>query len=271
MSENTSDFWNGLASEFFSEFGEESLSETVPSSQLKPKVAENRMILNVLFIIDVSGSMRGTRIASVNYALENIFKELRHKDDLNSVIKVGIMEFCNEGVWKTPQPILIDDYVFTPIEAKYAYTSYSSAFIALEQKLHRSEFMNPNLGEYFAPVILFISDGEPVDTKLYPDALNRLKANGWFKKSSKYAIAVGDEAKNERVGSILAQFTGVRENVRYADEGAALCDLIEFIAIRASEVQTSMVSDSYKDNGAQGSQSIFEEVDNSLFSSLYEG
>jgi hypothetical protein len=55
--------------------------------------------------------------------------------------------------------------------------------------------------------------------------------------------------------------------VRYADEGEALCELIEFIAIRASEVQTSLVSSS--SGTASHEQSIFSDVDGSLFSSLY--
>ena len=127
--------------------------------------------------------------------------------------------------------------------------------------------MNPNLGEYFAPLILFITDGEPVDAgdPEYAKALNKLKANKWFQKSAKYAIAVGEEAKNIEIGRLLAQFTGVVENVRYADEGSALCDLIEFIAVRASEVQTSMVSD-----GGSSSGSIFTSRDSSLFSSIFD-
>ncbi len=273
MSENknSSEYWSNLASEFFNEFGEESLQETVPVSQIKPMSSENRMILNIIFVIDVSGSMRGTRIAQVNYALENIFKELKNRDDLNSVVKVAIMEFCDVGIWKTPQPLLLEDFIFTPIDVKYAYTNYGNAFVELEKKLHKTEFFNPNLGEYFAPLILFISDGEPVDVNFYPSALEVLKNNPWFKRASKYAIAVGEEAKNMKVGSIMEQFTGIRENVRYADEGAALCDLIEFITIKASEVQTSMVSNTYNGAGGKQNNSVFDNVDNSLFSSLFSG
>lgn len=265
---DTADFWKSMESELFSQFGEESLSEVVPASQIQPKTAGGRRILNIFFIIDVSGSMRGMRIGQVNYAIENIIKELRTRDDLNSVIKVAIMEFCNEATWKTPTPILIDDYVFTPIDTYPAYTCYGKAFDALEVKLHKNGFMDPALGEYFAPLVMFVSDGEPTDFNEYPVALEKLKKNKWFSKSSKYAIAVGEGAKTEKVGRILEQFTGIRENVRYADEGAGLCNLIEYIAIRASEVQTSLVSSSYG-GGKEQAQSIFNEVDNSLFSSIF--
>ena len=270
--ENNS-IWEGFEPEFFGGLGGESLSETEPVSHVRSMMAENRQVLNILFMIDVSGSMRGQRIAQVNYALENIFRELRRRNDANAQIKIGIMEFSDEANWVTPQPMLLEDYVFTQITAMPWITSYGKAFDKLNEVLHRSKFMNPSLGEYFAPLILFVTDGEPVDVKEYPAALQRLKNNGWFNKSAKYAIAVGEEAKNEEIGKLLATFTGVRENVRFADEGDALCNLIEFIAIRASEVQSSMVSRPVGDNFGRedgGTPSIFSNVDSSLFSSMFQ-
>ena len=263
--------WEGFESIFFGE-GDESLNETEPAARVQSTIAENRQILNILFLIDVSGSMRGQRIAQVNYALENIFKELRRRDDVNSQIKVGIMEFSDQARWVTPQPMPLEDYVFTQIKADPYITCYAKAFDALNAKLRREAFLNPALGEYFAPLILFVTDGEPVDVDEYPAALRKLQNNGWFKKSAKYAIAVGEEAKNEEIGRLLATFTGVRENVRFADEGAALCNLIEFIAVRASEVQTSMVSRPIGDRGDSRGDgtSIFSDVDSSLFSSMFQ-
>jgi len=258
--------WENLESSFFNDFGGSSTKDTPVAGDYMPQSTLNRQILNILFVIDVSGSMRGTRIAQVNYALENIFKELRTREDLNSTIKVAIMEFSDNARWLTSRPIPLEDYVFTQIQAQPWYTCYGKAFQELEKKLHSSAFMNPNLGEYFAPLILFITDGEPVDVEDYPKALGLLKNNKWFKKSAKYAIAVGEEAKNAETGRLLAQFTDVIENVRYADEGAALCNLIEFIAVRASEVQTSMVGG----GGSGSSSSIFSKKDSSLFSSIFD-
>lgn len=232
--------WEGLVSEYFGGSGGESMNETTPSAQFGSTMAENRQTLHILFMIDVSGSMRGQRIAQVNYALENIFRELRRRDTPNAQIKIGIMEFCDEAKWVTSQPMPLEDYVFTQIEVQPYITCFAKAFYKLEEALHTSRFMNPNLGEYFAPLILFITDGEPVDADEYPKALKKLQENGWFRKSAKYAIAVGEEAKNEEIDRILSQFTGVSGNVRYADEGEALCDLIQFITVRASEIQSSM-------------------------------
>ena len=270
--DSSSSDWDG----FWGETGNESLNETIPSSHFRSTMAENRQILNILFMIDVSGSMRGRRIAQVNYALENIFKELRRRDDPNAQIKIGIMEFAENARWVTPQPILLEDYVFTQINAVVETTNYGKAFYKLGEVLHRSRFMDLSKGEYFAPLILFVTDGEPLDVHEYPTALKQLQKNGWFQKSAKYAIAVGEEAKTERIAELLAEFTGVRENVRYADEGEALCNLIEFIAIRASEVQSSMVSrassniSDWNHYTSSGYSSIFSSEDPSLFSSMFK-
>ena len=237
---------------------EDDLKETPPSDATTSSVAKHRQILNLLFMIDVSGSMRGQRIGMVNYALENIFKELKLRDEANAVIKVGLMEFSEEAEWLMPRPVLLDDFVFTKIEAQPWLTNFGPAFDKLREKLSRNAFMDTELGEYFAPVILFITDGEPTDVAEYPDALARLNRNGWFKQASKFAIAVGEEARGEEVARLLSTFTGDINNVRYADEGEALCSLIQYVAIRASQVQTSMVSvgdDTKKGNG------VFDEPD----------
>lgn len=143
-------------------------------------------------------------------------------------------------------------------------TNYGPAFDALGEKLSRKAFMDPNLGEYFAPVILFVTDGEPTDINEYPIALQRLRRNGWFKQSAKYAIAVGDDARSKEVINIFSEFVDDINNLRYADEGEALCSLIQYVAINASKIQTSMLSSS----GTNMGSSLFSEKDNNLFSSM---
>lgn len=241
-----------------------SLDETPPAIETTSSVANNRQILNLLFMIDVSGSMRGQRIGMVNYALENIFKELKSRDETNAVIKVGILEFSEDAKWVTPQPVALDHFVFTKVDAQPWLTNFGPAFDMLGSKLSRKAFMNPDIGEYFAPVILFVTDGEPTDVTEYPYALERLSKNGWFCQSAKYAIAVGEEARTAEVARLLSCFTGDINNVRYADEGEALCSLIQYVAIRASQVQTSMVS-----SGTSGSHQngLFDDEDPN-FSSL---
>lgn len=186
-----------------------------------------RQILHMIFMVDVSGSMRGQRIAMVNNALESIFSELRQRDDLHAVIKVSIMTFAEKAQWVTPNPIRLEDYVMMKLTTVPWITCYAPAFDELSRVLRRERFLVPSLGEYYAPLILFVTDGEPTDFDEYPGALSRLRRNGWFRKATKYAIATGVEAQNTDNFALLAEFTDVRENVRYAGEGwlcAAVAD-----------------------------------------------
>lgn len=254
-----------LDSAFFRNMsGEEDLQETPPAQQTYSGLADARQILHMIFAVDVSGSMRGQRIAMVNNALESIFRELKQRDDMHAVIKVSIMTFAEKTEWLTPQPVKMDDFVFMKLNTVPWITCYAPAFDELNRVLRRANFLNPDLGEYYAPLVLFVTDGEPTDMDKYPDALLRLKRNGWFRKATKYAIATGVEARSEATLTLLSAFTDVRENVRYADEGEALCDMIQFVAIRASEVQTSVAS---SDKETSAIPSVFDTEDG-LFSSL---
>lgn len=245
-----------------------SLDETPPAEQIRSTVADHRQILNIIFLIDVSGSMRGQRIAMVNNAMENIIKELRKRDELQSTIKISILEFSETARWVTTQPIPVQHFVFRQIEAQPWLTNYGPAFDALNAKLSRKAFMNPDMGEYFAPLILFVTDGEPTDVDSFPNALARLNRNGWFLSSSKYAIAVGEDARSQEVIKTLSLFAGIVTNVRYADEGEALCNLIEFITINASSILTSMVTSPTDQKGYLSS--VFTDNDPDLFSSMFD-
>ena len=80
---------------------------------------------------------------------------------------------------------------------------------------------------------------------------------------------MGEDARTAEVVRLLSLFTQTEQNVRYADEGDALCSLIEFVAVRASEVQTSMVSSPAQESSGNHFSSIFADKDPSLFSSLF--
>ncbi len=208
----------------------------------EPSLAQTRQILNLLVLVDTSGSMQGARIGKVNYALENVFKELSRQSDASAQIMVNIMEFDESASWQAALPVPLEDFAYTSLRSNYTWTAYGPAFRSLEEKLHSHGFMDPAKGEYFAPVILFITDGEPIDTIEYREALQKLQRNGWFRQSARYAIAVGENARTRDVMNVLKEFTGSDRNVRFVDEGDALVQLVEFVTVRASMVQSAMIS-----------------------------
>lgn len=119
--------------------GQESVYVSRNSGNTGPAPAGDRKkrILQILFIVDISGSMEGPRIAQVNRALETVFAKLRRRNDLHCGIRIGIMTFSDTAKWLTPRPVPLEEYRLTRIEAAPWYTCYSRAFRALEEKLDR--------------------------------------------------------------------------------------------------------------------------------------
>jgi uncharacterized protein YegL len=193
----------------------------------------------LFFLIDTSGSMYGTRIGSVNSAIEQTLEKLRemNADNADAEIEVAILEFSSGARWLTPNgPMKVDNYYWSDLDAD-GLTSMGEAFKMLNEKLSaKSGFMQRASGS-FAPVLFLMSDGEPTDD--YKSNLAKLQNNGWFKAAVKVALAIGDDATD----SVLQEFTGSREGVvRVPDgknAGEKLAKMVQFIAVTSSQVASN--------------------------------
>ena len=84
----------------------------------------------VIFVIDISGSMKGARIGAVNDAIRNVLPELkkREKGNTSAEIKVAIMEFSTNARWRTLIPEPVSTFQYTDITDVYGGTNYGKAF-----------------------------------------------------------------------------------------------------------------------------------------------
>jgi len=205
----------------------------------------------LFFIIDTSGSMLGTRIGAVNSAIEQTLEKLRemNADSADAEIEVALLEFSSGAKWLTPNgPMKVENYYWSDLDAD-GLTAMGEAFRMLEEKLHKnSGFMQRASGSY-APVLFLMSDGEPNDD--YRTHLMRLQNNGWFKASTKVALAIGDEANDH----VLMEFTGSKEAVvRVPDgrnAGEKLAKMVQFIAVTSSQVASNPAESSDKSKQEQ--------------------
>ncbi|MCL2051839.1 MAG: VWA domain-containing protein [Lachnospiraceae bacterium] len=205
----------------------------------------------LFFLIDTSGSMAGTRIGSVNTAIEETLVKLREMNDdsADAEIEIALLEFSSGARWLTPNgPVKVENYYWSDLEAD-GLTAMGEAFRMLEEKLHKSSgFMQRAAGSY-APVLFLMSDGEPNDD--YRTHLARLQKNGWFKASTKVALAIGDEAND----FVLMEFTGSKEAVvRVPDgrnAGEKLAKMVQFIAVTSSQVASNPTDASDKSKQEQ--------------------
>jgi len=193
------------------------------------EVASRAMVL--FFVADVSGSMTGTKIGTINEAGNNVIPEIRliSENNADAKIKIAALKFSCGAEWLYENPVEAENFTWKYLDAD-GWTDFGAACKALNDKLSRKTgFMDAASGS-FAPAIFLLSDGEPTDE--YHESLDLLKKNNWFKNAIKVAVAIGDDA-NENV---LVDFTGTKETVIRVHSPEALAKLIRFIAVTSSQI-----------------------------------
>ncbi|MDR2931733.1 MAG: VWA domain-containing protein [Oscillospiraceae bacterium] len=192
------------------------------------EVARRTMVL--FFVVDTSGSMDGSKIGSLNTAIEDVLPEIKQisQENVDAQIKIAVLEFSSGARWLTPAPMEVADYSWNYLNAD-GVTDLGAACAELNAKLSRNAFMNDVAGS-FAPAVFLLSDGEPTDD--YKKPLEDLNNNNWFKKAIKVAVAIGDDANKD----VLKEFTGSSETVLTVYSPEALKKLIRFVSVTASQI-----------------------------------
>lgn len=208
-------------------------------------VAQTEVI--VIPIIDVSGSMCGERIASVNDAMAEVPAQLADINDesVDSKLLIAPMEFSSGARWfalKNNQPAEVESFRWIDMKAN-GLTDLGAAFKLLTEKLTTEDkggWMKGRGGA--APVLILISDGGPTDD--YQTQLKALKNRGWFNAALKFAVAVEGADK-----SVLAEFTGNSEAV--IDTTVIrndLASIVKAVVVSASKTASKSASISNSDN-----------------------
>ncbi len=203
----------------------------------------------VIPIIDVSGSMAGERIASVNEAMSEVPAQLASINDeaLDTKLLIAPMEFSSGARWfglKNNEPAEVESFRWIDMKAS-GLTDLGAACKLLCDKLTTTDkggWMKGRGGS--APVIILISDGGPTDN--YKPALEELKRRGWFRVALKFAVAVEGADK-----AVLAEFTGHDEAViDTAKIRLDLASIVKKVVVSASQSASQTASSSNKSNNS---------------------
>ncbi|MCD8207471.1 MAG: VWA domain-containing protein [Bacteroidales bacterium] len=218
-----------------------------------------RKVLTFFYLVDTSGSMEGAKIASLNTAVREslpIIKDISDNSS-DSKIKIAVLEFSTDCQWMYPEPQDVENFVWQDLNAG-GLTAMGAACRELAEKLSQSHgFMHEAAGSR-APVILLLSDGAPTDD--FGSGLQKLKENKWFNVATKLAIAIGNDAINET----LINFTGNSECVMTVHTIDQLKNLIRFVSVTASRVnsKTTSVGTESDDKAKETATAITEAIKN---------
>ena len=185
--------------------------------------------MTIFFMIDVSGSMKGTKIGSLNSTMEELLPSLIGVGEASTDVKIAIMKFSTDVEWVTPEPVKIEEYQYWNRLEADGLTFMGDAFLELSKKLSRSTFLSsPSLS--FAPVIFLLSDGSPNDD--WKKGLDTLKQNKWFQHGLKIALGIGSKVNMD----VLRAFTGNDELAVQAKNADQLRELIKLLAVTSSQI-----------------------------------
>ena len=188
----------------------------------------SRKSLVIFFLIDTSGSMRGTKMGELNTVMEELIPEIRRVGEADTEVKVAVLTFSTDVKWMYAEPIAIEDFEWARLSAS-GVTSMGAAFKELSSRMSRNSFLNsPSLS--FAPVMFLMTDGYPSDE--YKEGLEALSKNSWYKFGLKAALGIGNEANDD----MLAEFTGSKDTVVHAYSGNQLAQMIKIVAVTASQI-----------------------------------
>ena len=184
----------------------------------------SRKLLPIIYVLDTSGSMEGSRIAAINAAMNETMEVLKDVSQKNprAELKIGVLQFSTGPQWVTNELVFMEDFYWNDLKAG-GLTDFGSALNELHNKLSREQLLVSEVG-FLTPVIIFMSDGEPTDD--YESALNKIKSNNnFFKVSTKIVAAVGNDANVQ----VLQEITGNKEAVIKVNDEESTKSFMEII------------------------------------------
>jgi uncharacterized protein YegL len=175
--------------------------------------------LHVVWLCDCSGSMRGEKIESLNFAIREALPAMRDEARTypHARVLVHAIAFSDGARFVRDDAQPIESFAWTDVTAG-GFTDMGAALTLVAERLGSQ----PSAGGALAPVLILISDGRPTDD--FAAGLAALHAQPAFASAQRIAIAVGDDADEECLQLFIGDGGG-------SPLAAATCaDLVERVA-----------------------------------------
>uniref|UniRef100_A0A8C0ZUS5 VWFA domain-containing protein n=1 Tax=Castor canadensis TaxID=51338 RepID=A0A8C0ZUS5_CASCN len=175
---------------------------------------------NVVFVIDVSGSMFGTKMKQTKNAMNVILGDLRADDSFN------IISFSDTvSVWKAGGSVQKDSLrqgKVVSLSSPQSGTDINAALLAAASVLnhsHQETGNGPGVGRI--PLIMFLTDGEPTAGVTTPSVIlsNVRQALGY--RVALFSLAFGDDADFPLLRRLSLENRGAAHRI-YEDSDSAL-------------------------------------------------
>jgi uncharacterized protein YegL len=157
-----------------------------------------RRQLHLILALDCSGSMRGDRIASLNYALRSAIPELQQTALENPEVNilVRVLRFSTGARWhfEEAQPIATLEWSDLTADGE---THMGAALSMIARALSPEQLP----GRQLPPVLVLVSDGFPSDD--FDEGLAALFAQDIARSAIRLGIAIGADADLETLEAFI--------------------------------------------------------------------
>lgn len=173
------------------------MAELFPSLDLDRLV---RRQLHVILALDCSGSMRGSKIASLNYAIRAALPELRNlaADNPEVDVRLRAVQFATDVSWHIAEPVPVDSLEWTDLVAD-GETNMGAALVLIAGNLSQTTLP----GRQLPPVLVLASDGYPSDD--IEAGLAALLGSYYGERAIRVAIAIGSDADEDILERFIAR------------------------------------------------------------------
>ena len=185
--------------------------------------------LKIYWLVDVSNSMAGDKIATVNRAIKVCIDPLKDaaEDNHEAQMYVRAMKFSNGAQWHTAET-KIEDFQWRDLDVE-GWTDTGEAL-----KLMAKELTVEKMGQRaLPPVIILMSDGEATDD--YEGGIKELLSQRWGTRAVRIAIAIGNDANIPELSKFCSN---PQENKPLVADRAS--DLVRYIKWASVEVSKSV-------------------------------
>ena len=190
-------------------------------------VVEEPKSIPVVLLLDISYSMSGNNIDTLNKAVEAMINSFKKAETMETFIKLSIITFGGEKNLELHTALTeVSKIKFQPLVAD-GWTPMGSAL-----KMAKAMIEDKNIfkGRDYRPTIILLSDGEPNDDWEQP--LDDFINSGRTKKCDRIALAIGSDADKKVLNMFI---NGCENELFYAEDAEKIID--EFKKITMSITQ----------------------------------
>ena len=177
--------------------------------------------LPVIFLLDVSGSMYGSKILALNQAVEEMLQSFSSESAMENEIRVSVITFG--GQVKLHLPFAkADEIKWTSLQADGG-TPMGTALRMAKDMIEDKDVIPSRA---YRPAVVLVSDGQPNDSWEKP--LEDFISSGRSAKCDRMALAIGRDADE----SVLGKFVeGTTNPLFHAENAAKLKDFFKFVTM----------------------------------------